>query len=62
MLAKLLIGLIIVSYSDLLLDRGSCPMYSRLLLNMYTNQNCVLDGKMNFLKHLQPPMVLSKAE
>ncbi len=54
-----------VSYCKLfrlLLDRGFCPMYSMLLLNMYTNQELHVRCKMNFLKHLQPLMVLSKVE
>ncbi len=38
MLVKHLIELIIVNIFHILIIRGFCPMYSRLLINMYTNQ------------------------
>ncbi len=46
MLVKSFIELIIVNVSKFLIDRGFCPMYSRLLFNMYTNQK--LRDRSNF--------------
>ncbi len=51
-----------VTYSDYCLteDFVLCTVGSYLICTLI--KNCMLDGKMNFLKHLQPLMVLSKAE
>ncbi len=60
MLAKLLIGLITVSYSDYCLTETFvlCTEGSYLICTLI--KNCMVDGKMNFLKHLQPLMVLKQ--